>query len=274
MRSIKKIITGRSAVDGAGVQLTRVVGFHDTADFDPFLMLDAFDSTNPDDYIRGFPFHPHRGIETITYLIEWEIEHRDSLWNSGVISSGDCQWMTAGSGIIHQEMPHASPRMLGVQLWLNLPASDKMTVPTYRDIRHHTIPVVETSASRTRIVSGSYDGINGPTNGNHVHMTSLDVEIFPGQSWTYVTDPEATVFVYIVAGSGDFGEGSIDHKHAVLFHWGDTIQVQSWWEGIRFLLFMAQPLHEAIAWGGPVVMNTQEELNQAFEELENGEFIR
>lgn len=153
IRPIQKIITGRPATDGAGVRLTRVVGFHDTTEFDPFLMLDAFDSTHPNDYIRGFPFHPHRGIETITYLIKGEIEHRDSLGNSGIISNGDCQWMTAGSGIIHQEMPLATPHMLGVQLWLNLPKADKMIAPAYRDIRRETIPVIETSASRTRIVS-------------------------------------------------------------------------------------------------------------------------
>jgi redox-sensitive bicupin YhaK (pirin superfamily) len=274
LRSIRKVITGKLAMDGAGVRLTRVVGFHDTAEFDPFLMLDAFDSTHPNDYIRGFPFHPHRGIETVTYLIAGEIEHRDSLGNSGVISSGDCQWMTAGSGIIHQEMPLASHRMLGVQLWLNLPLADKMTSPHYRDIPHNTIPVIETSASRTRIVSGSYEGIAGPANGDHIHMTSLDVEVFAWQSWSFTTDPESTVFTYIVTGSGDFGGDIIDCKHAVLFESGDTIQVQAGSEGIRFLLFMARPLHERIAWGGPVVMNTQEELEQAFAEIDNGEFVR
>jgi redox-sensitive bicupin YhaK (pirin superfamily) len=204
LRSIQKIITGRPATDGAGVRLTRVVGFHDTAEFDPFLMLDAFDSTHPNDYIRGFPFHPHRGIETITYLIEGEIEHHDSLGNSGIISSGDCQWMTAGSGIIHQEMPLATPRMLGVQLWLNLPKSDKMTPPAYRDIRRETIPVVETSASCTRIISGSYDGIISPIEGDHIHMTFLDIDVFPEQSWVCTIDHESTVFAYVVAGTGDF----------------------------------------------------------------------
>lgn len=274
IRPIQKTIIGRSATDGAGVRLTRVIGFHDTTLFDPFLMLDAFDSTNPDDYIRGFPSHPHRGIETITYLIEGEIEHRDSLGSSGIIGDGDCQWMTAGSGIIHQEMPLATPRMLGVQLWLNLPARDKMTAPRYRDIRHDTIPVVETSTSRTRIVSGSYDGIVGPTHGNYIHMTFLDVEVFAGQSWVFPNDPLSTVFAYIVSGSGDFGSGEIDYKHAVLFGSGDTVQVLAESEGIRFLLFMARPLREPIAWGGPVVMNTRDELDLAFEEMDRGGFIK
>lgn len=274
-RKIKKVLTGRPATDGAGVRLVRVVGFHDTKDFDPFLMLDAFDSTNPDDYTRGFPFHPHRGIETVTYLIEGEIEHSDSLGNSGTIASGDCQWMTAGSGIIHREMPRPAKRMLGVQLWLNLPAKDKMTMPSYRDIRHESIPVIETDASIVRVVSGSYGDVSGPWNGEYVRMTSLDVEVLPGQTWNMPTDADATLFVYIVRGSADFGEGSpIGEKHAVLFHPGESVSVQAGETGIRFLLFSALPLRESIAWGGPVVMNTQEELERAFIEMDEETFVK
>lgn len=268
IRSIKKIITGRPATDGAGVRLTRVFGFHDTTDFDPFLMLDAFDSTNPDDYTRGFPFHPHRGIETVTCLLEGEIEHRDSLGNSGIISSGDCQWMTAGSGIIHQEMPLAAPRMLGLQLWLNLPKTRKMTAPAYRDIRHDTIPTVETDEARVRVVSGSHDSIRGASQGDYVQMTSIDVEVFPGKTWQYHGNPDETVFVYIFTGSGDFGEGEIASKHAVLFDEGDTVEVQVGEEGIRFLLFSAPPLRE------PIVMNVLSELDEAFDEIDRGEFVR
>src|SRR5665647_67662 len=156
LRTIRKIVTGKNTIDGAGVKLVRVIGYNDTKDFDPFLMLDAFDSTDPDDYTRGFPWHPHRGIETITYLIKGDIEHGDSLGNKGSILDGDCQWMTAGSGIIHQEMPKACERMLGVQLWLNLPAKDKMAEPKYRDIRLQDIPAVKEDAAIVRVISGEY----------------------------------------------------------------------------------------------------------------------
>lgn len=276
-RSIRRLVTGQPAVDGAGVHLVRVIGYHDTRDFDPFLMLDAFDSTNPDDYVRGFPWHPHRGIETVTYLVQGDIEHGDSLGNHGSILDGDCQWMTAGSGIIHQEMPKPSDRMLGCQLWVNLPAKDKMTAPQYRDIRQAMIPLVTAPGAEVRIVAGQYQGVAGATRGDYVNVQYLDVKLAPGSSWTLPTDPDHTVFLYILEGAASFdpaGDAPVAEKQAVLFGAGDALFVQAAGEGIRFLLFAGRPLHEPIAWGGPIVMNTRTELDLAFRELDNKTFIK
>lgn len=275
-RSIKKIIAGEEASDGAGVRLTRVFGHHDTADFDPFLMLDAFDSTNPDDYIRGFPWHPHRGIETITYLISGDIEHQDSLGNHGSIRNGDCQWMTAGSGIIHQEMPQATEQIFGAQLWLNLPRKDKWVDPKYHDISQVTIPIIENGYARVRVISGIYDTTQGAFQGSYIPAISLDVEIFPGKTWSVATDLGNTVFIYIVSGSGHSGGDArtIDTRHAVLFEDGERISIEAGENGMRFLFLSAPPIHEPIAWGGPIVMNTQEELDQAFRDLKEGTFIK
>ncbi len=276
IRQVKRIVTGHPTVDGAGVHLVRVLGRDDVYDFDPFLMLDAFDSTNPADYIKGFPWHPHRGIETVTYLISGRIEHGDSLGNSGVIGDGDCQWMTAGSGIIHQEMPKASPRMLGVQLWLNLPAEDKMCEPKYNGITQAQIPLVREDGTEVRVISGIYRGMAGAAKGDYVQPLYLDVELEPGADWQLDTDAEATLFVYIMAGAGAFGEPgeTVAHKHAALFGDGDTFRVTAGEEGLRFLLLCGQPLGEPIAWGGPIVMNTPEELRLAFRELDMGTFIK
>lgn len=277
IRTVRKIVSGKATVDGAGVHLVRVLGYHDTRDFDPFLMLDAFDSTNPDDYTRGFPWHPHRGIETVTYLVSGDIEHGDSLGNQGSIRDGDCQWMTAGSGIIHREMPKASPRMLGAQLWINLPAKDKMADPHYGDIRQADIPVVNVDGVQVRIVAGTYRGTPGAFEGRYVKATYLDVTVSPDHEWTCGSDPEETLFVYIMQGSGVFGpEGSepIDARQAVLFSAGSSFRVRAGGNGTRFLLLSGKPLGEPIAWGGPIVMNTREELNEAFRELEQGTFIR
>lgn len=276
-RTIRRIVTGRPAVDGAGVRLVRVFGYHDTKDFDPFLMLDAFDSTNPDDYVRGFPWHPHRGIETVTYLIRGDIEHGDSLGNKGSILDGDCQWMTAGSGIIHQEMPRASDRMLGCQLWINLPARDKMTAPQYRDVRAATIPVIEAGGSRVHVIAGSYQGQAGATRGDYVDALYLDVELEAGVSWSLQTPPDHTLFIYILQGEASFAPDqaeSLANKRAVLFTDGDTFWTQAGADGVRFLLLAGQPLHEPVAWGGPIVMNTRAELDLAFKELENNTFIK
>lgn len=275
-RPIKRIITGEEAYDGAGVRLTRVFGHHDTEDFDPFLMLDAFDSRNPDDYVRGFPWHPHRGIETITYLVSGDIEHGDSLGNRGSIRDGDCQWMTAGSGIIHQEMPQPTERIWGAQLWLNLPEKDKMTAPAYRDIRHADVPVVEHDGVRVKIISGTYADTAGSFRGEHIPTTYLDVEILSGRTWSIDTKLGETVFVYILEGAGRFGGDTrtIDARHAVLFGDGDTLSIEADDRGMRFLFLMARPLGEPIAWGGPIVMNTQEELDLAFQELGDGSFIK
>lgn len=277
LRTVRKIVSGKATVDGAGVRLVRVLGNHDTKEFDPFLMLDAFDSTNPDDYVKGFPWHPHRGIETITYLVSGDIEHGDSLGNSGSIRDGDCQWMTAGSGIIHQEMPKASPRMLGAQLWLNLPAKDKMTAPHYGDIRQSEIPVVSMDGFRVHIVAGHYNGTAGAFEGRYIKATYLDVELAPRHEWVVDSNPAETLFIYIMQGDGHFNPDDkepITEKQAVLFNAGDRFWVRSGDRGIRFLLLSGPPLGEPIAWGGPIVMNTREELAQAFQELENDTFIK
>jgi quercetin 2,3-dioxygenase len=275
-KAIRKITKGVPSVDGAGVKLVRVIGYNDTSEYDPFLMLDAFDSTNQEDYIKGFPWHPHRGIETITYLIEGDIAHGDSLGNAGNIHDGDCQWMSAGSGIIHQEMPQPKKRMLGVQLWLNLPAKNKMVKPQYGSILKENIPVIEKEGSIVRVIAGNYLGIKGSFEGSYVKATFLDVEIAAGREWTYDCEEESNLFIYIVQGEGSFDPDSnevIEEKHAVLFHKGDTFFASSK-KGIRFLLFLAKPLKEPIAWGGPIVMNTEEELTLAFQELDKGTFIK
>ncbi len=274
IRTLKKVITGQSAVDGAGVKLVRVIGNHDTKDFDPFLMLDAFDSTNPQDYIKGFPWHPHRGIETVTYLIEGNIEHGDSLGNTGVISEGGCQWMTAGSGIIHQEMPKPSNRMLGTQLWLNLAAKDKMTTPAYRSITPKDIPIAQENGVIVRTICGHYKGTPGAIIGDYVKATYLDVEIDPSSEWTLVTNSEDTLFIYLVFGQAIFGETTVGEKHAILFTQGEFFKIKAADTGVRFLLMSGTPLKEPIAWGGPIVMNTKEELDLAFEELDRGTFIK
>lgn len=277
LRTINKIVTGTATQDGAGVKLVRVIGKADTTDFDPFLMLDAFDSLNPDDYIKGFPWHPHRGIETITYLIQGDIEHGDSLGNKGSILDGECQWMTAGSGIIHQEMPKASERMLGVQLWLNLPAQDKMVLPKYNGITKADIPVIDEEGAKIHIIGGAYKGTQGAVEGDYIKPLLLDVEIDAGAEWTIDTNKNDTLFIYIIQGKGAFDpaeETYIAAKHAILFNEGSTLKVKASDKGIRFLLMAAKPLGEPIAWGGPIVMNTKEELNLAFQELEENKFIK
>jgi len=277
IRTIKKIITGENAVDGAGVKLVRVFGYHDTKDFDPFLLLDAFDSVNPQDYILGFPWHPHRGIETITYLIQGNIEHGDSLGNKGNILDGQCQWMTGGSGIIHEEMPKPSERMFGLQMWLNLPAKDKMVPPKYRGIEADSIPIVDENGSKIHIISGTYNGKSGALEGDYVKAICLDVELISGSKWSLDTEKDSTLFVYILEGEAYFGpefDKLIPEKHVVLFNEGNKFMVKASNKGIRFLLVSAKPLNEPIAWGGPIVMNTKEELKQAFVDLEESTFIK
>lgn len=277
VRTVKRIVTGKRTTDGAGVKLVRVFGHKDTADFDPFLMLDAFDSTNPDDYVRGFPWHPHRGIETITYLIQGSIEHGDSLGNKGRIGDGDCQWMTAGSGIIHQEMPQPSERMLGVQLWLNLPAKDKMTAPKYHGILQSDIPVVEEGDSKVHVIAGTYRGFDGAMAGDYVKPLYLDVELAPETQWQLETAPGLNLFVYILQGAGRFSSedsAPIEEKQAVLFNEGTVFKVKAAGAGMRFLLLAGPMLKEPVAWGGPIVMNTKEELDLAFQELEDNTFVK
>ena len=275
-RSVRRIVTGSNQIDGAGVHLVRVIGRGDVEEFDPFLLLDAFDSRDPKDYIRGFPWHPHRGIETVTYLIEGDIEHGDSLGNGGHILNGGCQWMTAGGGILHQEMPQAAPRMLGLQLWLNLPCKDKFAPPQYRDLSAGRIPRVREPGICVGVIAGRYGDVAGATQGDYVKAAMLDVDLEPGSDFSLPTDPEATVFIYIVAGAAlfDGSDKPVEQHRAVLFGGGDEFAVEAGEKGVRFLLFAGRPLREPIAWGGPIVMNTREELEQAFEEIENGTFIQ
>ncbi len=275
-RKIRRIVTGSHQVDGAGVKLVRVIGHADVEEFDPFLMLDAFDSLNPADYIKGFPWHPHRGIETVTYLIAGDIEHGDSLGNKGHILDGGCQWMTAGSGIIHQEMPQPAERMLGLQLWLNLPRKNKWARPQYRDITETLIPKVQEENGTVGVISDTYGNVQGATQGDYVQALLLDVALKLGAEWFLPVDSASTLFIYIVEGVGYFDASStrVESHRAVLFGDGDEFAVRAGREGIRFVLFAGRPLREPIAWGGPIVMNTQEELQQAFADMDNGTFIR
>ena len=274
-RKIKKTVTGKRAVDGAGVQLTRVLGNATVEDFDPFLMLDSFDSKNPKDYIAGFPFHPHRGIETITYLIQGEIDHEDSLGNKGAIRDGQSQWMTAGSGIMHQEMPQPAERMLGLQLWLNLPAADKMAEPRYFDITRDMMGEKQTDAGTVRVIAGEYQGAKG-AQPYHIQASVYDVLLEPGKSLSLPVKAEDNAFVFLIEGDAVIDGRQIPEKTAVLFEReGDTVTVAAPPSGpARFIYCSGQPLDEPISWGGPIVMNTKEELQHAFNELRDGTFIK
>ena len=273
-RKLIKTVRGSDAVDGAGVRLVRVLGHGTVTDFDPFLMLDAFDSRDPKDYVKGFPWHPHRGIETVTYLIQGRIEHGDSLGNSGVIGNGDCQWMTAGSGIIHQEMPKEAERMLGLQLWLNLPARDKMTEPKYRDITSSMVPKVEEPDAAVSVISGTFRGTEGAIQGDYVKTLMLDADIKPHGSLKVDVPQSDTLFFYVVRGSGSMDGGEITAKSANLTSEGEVLSLTAGSDGLRAIIFSGAPLKEPVAWGGPIVMNTREELDKAFSELRDGSFIR
>ena len=273
-RKVSRVVTGRPGRDGAGVNLTRVLATHTIADFDPFLMLDSFDSRNPADYIAGFPTHPHRGIETITYLVEGQIDHQDSLGNMGVISDGSSQWMTAGSGILHQEMPQAQPRMLGFQLWLNLSAKDKMTEPKYFDIQPENIPSVVEEGSVVRVISGEYNGVKG-VKPYHIQATLMDISLEAGRSIDIPVPAEETVFLFLMQNGALVDGKRYGEKSALLMSDGDTVTVTAPDEAnCRFQLVAGQPLHEPVAWGGPIVMNTEAELDEAFSDLRYGRFIR
>jgi redox-sensitive bicupin YhaK (pirin superfamily) len=297
LRSVRRFIQAKPTVEGAGVRLRRAFGFGNTTDFDPFLLLDDFRGDRPEDYLAGFPWHPHRGIETITYVLAGTVEHGDSLGNSGVIGAGDVQWMTAGSGIIHQEMPKgdARGRMYGFQLWANLPAALKMTAPRYQEVKASDIPeVVEDDGTSVRIVCGSYAGTQGPVDGIAAEPVYLDVHVPSGKQKIIPVEKARNVFAYVFEGAGKFcdvsgplavpteGAGWADatppeeagNRSLVLFGPGDEISVQAGQRGIRFLLVSGLPLREPVAWYGPIVMNTQEELQQAFAELQRGTFLK
>jgi quercetin 2,3-dioxygenase len=285
-------------MEGAGVKLRRAFGFGNTADFDPFLLLDDFRNERPEDYRAGFPWHPHRGIETITYVLAGTVEHGDSLGNRGTLGAGDVQWMTAGRGILHQEMPQgdAKGRMHGFQLWANLPASLKMAAPRYQDIPGAEIPeVVDDDGTRVRIICGEFWGKRGPVDGVAADPRYLDISVPPGRRKTFTVEASRQAFAYVFAGSGTFrdasqpfgvltekeGEGGetlirerTGNRSLVLFDSGDEVTVQAGDEGIRFLLVSGKPIEEPVAWYGPIVMNTQADLQQAVAELRNGTFIR
>jgi redox-sensitive bicupin YhaK (pirin superfamily) len=285
-------------MEGAGVKLRRAFGFGDTAAFDPFLLLDDFRNDRPDDYRAGFPWHPHRGIETITYVLAGTVAHQDSLGNKGGLGAGDVQWMTAGSGILHQEMPAGDKqgRMHGFQLWANLPSSLKMTAPRYQDIRAAEIPeVTDDDGTRVRVVCGDFRGKRGPVEGVAADPRYLDIWVAPGRRKTLRVETERRAFAYVFEGSGSFRSASepfgvltekeIDGREAlirertgnrslVLFDSGDEITVQAGDDGIRFLLVSGKPIQEPVAWYGPIVMNTQAELQQAARELRQGTFIK
>jgi quercetin 2,3-dioxygenase len=298
IRPVKRIVQSKPTMEGAGVQLRRAFGFGETSAFDPFLLFDDFRNDRPDDYRAGFPWHPHRGIETITYVLAGTVEHGDSLGNQGKMGVGDVQWMTAGSGILHQEMPKGDPqgRMHGFQLWANLPSSLKMTSPRYQDIPAKEVPeVVDDDGTRVRVVTGDFWGKRGPVDGVAAEPRYLDVFVPPGKRKTLPVEVGRHAFAYVFEGSGTFSGASqpfgvltekatpvgdtvvrerTGNRSLVVFDSGDEVTVQAGEEGIRFLLVSGKPIEEPVAWYGPIVMNTQAELQQAVAELRNGTFIR
>jgi redox-sensitive bicupin YhaK (pirin superfamily) len=297
VRSIKKVWKSQPVVEGAGVHLRRAFGFREMPELDPFLLLDDFRSENPDDYRAGFPWHPHRGMETITYLLDGEVEHQDSLKNKGVIQPGDVQWMTAGGGIIHQEMPRGDRkgRMAGFQLWSNLPAASKMMDPRYREVKDREIPVVKTPDGATvRVIAGDVEGQKGPVRDIVSGPEYLDVSVPKGKSFAHPVKPDHTVFAYVFEGEGFFDAGrdpfaredavdtyadlkrpcSCGDGSVVLYGPGSSVVVSTDKKPVRFLLVSGRPLKEPIAWYGPIVMNTQEELKTAFREFQEGTFVK
>ncbi len=299
LRPVRRIVQSRPTLEGAGVKLRRAFGFGGTKDFDPFLLLDDFRNEHPEDYLAGFPWHPHRGIETITYVLAGSVTHGDSLGNSGTMRSGDVQWMTAGSGILHQEMPQgdANGRMHGFQLWANLPRSLKMTDPRYQDIAAKDIPeVTDDDGTRVRVVCGTFWGKKGPVEGVAADPRYLDVSVPPERTKRLPVALEDNAFAYVFEGSGVFRDASdprgvltdrvvaggsgepvleaAGNRSLVLFGKGDEVVVRAGPEGIRFLLVSGRPIEEPVAWMGPIVMNTEDELRRAYAELQTGSFIK
>src|SRR5688572_8382977 len=299
IRPVKRVAQSQPTLEGAGVHLRRAFGFGATSEFDPFLLFDDFRNERPEDYLAGFPWHPHRGIETITYVLAGTVDHGDSLGNRGSLGAGDVQWMTAGSGILHQEMPQGDTegRMHGFQLWANLPSHLKMTAPRYQDVPAGAIPeITDDDGTRVRVITGDFWGRKGPVEGVAADPRYLDVFVPPGQRKTLPVEVGRHAFAYVFDGSGTFsgaskpfgvltekenGEGAetlvrerTGNRSLVVFDSGDEVTVQAGDEGIRFLLVSGTPLVEPVAWRGPIVMNTAEELQQAFAELRNGTFIR
>ena len=299
IRPVKHIVQSQPHVEGAGVKLRRAFGFGDTTEFDPFLLFDDFRNERPEDYRAGFPWHPHRGIETITYVLAGNVEHGDSLGNRGNLGAGDVQWMTAGRGIMHQEMPQgdADGRMHGFQLWANLPSSLKMTAPRYQDVSAGDIPeAIDDDGTRVRVICGDFGGKTGPIDGVAAEPRYLDVSVPPGLKKRLAVETSRHAFAYVFAGSGTFRDasqprsvqtdqvgtattadaasGDVGNRSLVLFDSGDEVVVQAGDQGIRFLLVSGKPLEEPVAWYGPIVMNTREQLQQAIAELRDGTFIK
>jgi len=297
IRPVNRVIQAKPTIEGAGVRLRRAFGFGNTDEFDPFLLLDDFRNENPDDYLAGFPWHPHRGIETITYVLAGTVSHGDSLGNQGALGAGDVQWMTAGSGILHQEMPRGDQqgRMHGFQLWANLPAALKMTTPRYQDVSARDIPdVVDDDGTRVRVVCGSFWGKTGPVDGIAADPRYLDVWVPAGRKKTLPVETSRNAFAYVFEGAGTFRDASqpapvrtdrvgpvapaaqaeTGNRSLVLFGSGDEVTVQAGDAGIRFLLVSGKPIEEPVAWYGPIVMNTEEQLRQAYAELHDGTFIK
>lgn len=279
IRSVKKTFHSKPVIEGAGVHLKRAFGYYEVPQFDPFLLMDDFRNDDPGKYLPGFPFHPHRGIETITYMLDGSVEHKDSMGNTGVLSAGDVQWMTAGRGIIHQEMPRgtADGRMLGFQLWANLPASHKMMAPRYQEVLSKEIPEVTTgNGTRIRVIAGKANGVAGPVRDIVIDPEYLDVTAPEHTTYSHPTKPGHTVFIYVIGGQGFTGRENdtpIGNAMLVLYEDGEEVAVATESEPVRFLLVSGKPIGEPIAWGGPIVMNTREELEQAFRDLEDGTFI-
>jgi quercetin 2,3-dioxygenase len=283
IRQPKKTFRSEPTIEGAGVRLKRGFGFRQLPQFDPFLLLDHFGSNDPADYMAGFPWHPHRGIETITYMLVGEVEHGDSLGNTGVIRTGDVQWMTAGSGIIHQEMPRGGPGgvMGGFQLWANLPASYKMMDPRYRDVQSPDIPeVTADGGARVKVICGEVQGVKGPVGDIVIEPEYLDVTVLAGARFSHPVKAGHTVFVYVFEGEAQLdgrapgSGGGMGAGHVVLFDDGDEVVAAAGSEAARFILVAGKPLREPIAWAGPIVMNTQDELRLAFDEYSKGTFIK
>lgn len=296
-RAIKKIWKSQPTLEGAGVHLKRAFGFHEVPNLDPFLLLDDFRSENPEDYKAGFPWHPHRGMETITYVLDGDVEHGDSLGNKGIISAGDVQWMTAGNGIIHQEMPQGNRKgqMFGFQLWANLPARSKMMDPRYREVKHEQIPVVKSQeGAEVRVISGEVNGVKGPVREIVTDPEYLDILLPAGKSFTRSVKAGYTVFAYVIEGEGYFDPERTPFAHeaagtsyfdmeppcacgdGTFVHYGDgtTVSIATDKHPVRFLLVSGKPIKEPVAWYGPIVMNTQEELRTAFQEYQDGTFVK
>ena len=285
-------------MEGAGVKLHRAFGFHDPSELDPFLLFDDFRNEHPRDFEKGFPWHPHRGIETITYVLEGTVAHADSLGNTGDLNAGDVQWMTAGSGILHQEMPRGNDKgqMHGFQLWGNLPSAQKMTAPRYQDMKSADIPVVtDDDGTRVKIITGEFWGKRGPVDGIAADPQNLDIFVPAGVKKTFRIDTYRRAFAYVFQGAGAFADASAPSgvllekevageevnirdmsgdRTLIRFGTGDEVTVQAGEEGVRFLLISGAPIEEPVAWHGPIVMNTRAEIQQAMRDLNNGTFIR